>query len=377
MKTLFIVALEPIEMRYTSQLFDLIPKLFDENFGEVRHANIVGDMKSVGGTSTGAFLDFIGTNIWKSQQCVQIAKLFSQGSVKDGDVFFFTDAWNPVCLQVKYMADLSNIKIKMAGIWHAGCYDPSDFLGRDIGSDSWGTAAELAMFRAYDVNYFGTNYHFSLFDYEHGDKMSLDDHKRVKIVGYPFDFVFDCAKFYKHKPIADSKISIVFPHRLAIEKNYDLFERLAQDIPNVEWITTQKMGLSKEAYYNVLADSTFTLSCSQHENLGISMAEAFLCGSIPIVPDDLSYHEIWFPEYKYQRDDSRDYESLLKGVRNAIARYQTLPSSYHTRREQQTKRLRQFFGSTGMLRDLSLRFDIESYDSLMKRYHEEMEGVEA
>ena len=44
-------------------------------------------------TTPGAFLNFGGTNIYKSSQVEQISRLFCSGDIKPGDHFLFADAW--------------------------------------------------------------------------------------------------------------------------------------------------------------------------------------------------------------------------------------------------------------------------------------------
>ena len=113
--------------------------------------------------SPGAFLNFSGTNYWKSEQLKKISHMFANGEVKDGDYFLYTDAWNPTVLQLKYMAELLNVKIKIGGMWHAGSYDPVDFLGRLIGDAPWVRHAERSMFEIFDDNYFATEFHLDMF----------------------------------------------------------------------------------------------------------------------------------------------------------------------------------------------------------------------
>jgi len=130
--TIYVVSLESLPNRYTCEWLEGIPtalrKHAEDHKVDVDVVNIVGDDKEQL-TTPGAFINFAGTNKWKSEQSIKIATLISEGKVKDGDKFLFTDAWNPVILQVKYMLDLLKIKAELHGIWHAGQYDPQDFLG--------------------------------------------------------------------------------------------------------------------------------------------------------------------------------------------------------------------------------------------------------
>ena len=68
--------------------------------------------------------------------------MFCKGQVADGDYFLYTDAWNPTVIQLKYMAELLGVDITIGGLWHAGSYDPHDFLGRLIGDKPWVRHAE-------------------------------------------------------------------------------------------------------------------------------------------------------------------------------------------------------------------------------------------
>ena len=74
--------------------------------------------------------------------------------------FLYTDAWNPTVLQLKYMAELLKVKIKIGGMWHAGSYDPQDFLARLIGNADWVRNTEQAMFDVFAHNF---NYMHSTF----------------------------------------------------------------------------------------------------------------------------------------------------------------------------------------------------------------------
>ena len=133
MKTLYIVPIEPIDQRYTKQWYENIPRLIGSRIAlkgtdPWQVVTIDGKQPSMG-TTSGAFLDFGVTNIYKASQVERIASLFSHGEVKAGDKFLVTDAWNFTVTAIRYMSDLLDIPVEIHGIWHAGAYDPTDILG--------------------------------------------------------------------------------------------------------------------------------------------------------------------------------------------------------------------------------------------------------
>ena len=77
--TVFLVDLEAVETRYTAQWKSHVPKLLTEAGHIVR--TIAGPTDIPSATTPGAFLNFGGTNIYKSAQVEQMGRLFCNGSV--------------------------------------------------------------------------------------------------------------------------------------------------------------------------------------------------------------------------------------------------------------------------------------------------------
>ena len=97
--TLWLLDLESVESRYTSQWKTHLPKLLEQFNVQV----IEGADDIPPATTPGAFLNFGGTNIYKSTQIEKIARAFTDGDVKNGDHILFTDAWHPGIINIKYM----------------------------------------------------------------------------------------------------------------------------------------------------------------------------------------------------------------------------------------------------------------------------------
>ena len=101
MSNVFLVDLESVETRYTGQWKTHVPELLRKAGHNVQVISGPTDIPSA--TTPGAFLNFGGTNIYKSAQVEQMGRLFCSGAVSPGDHFLFTDAWHPGIINLKYM----------------------------------------------------------------------------------------------------------------------------------------------------------------------------------------------------------------------------------------------------------------------------------
>jgi len=176
---IYLIDLEPIEKRYTKQWSTWIPEMFYKLNTEIKiiSGNIYEFQK-------GQFLDFNNTNKYKADQILKIANLFNEGKVKSGDIFFFYDGYHFGITALKYMAQLNDIDIKIAAIWHAGSYDPYDFITQ-AGMDYWSKFQEEAWFMATDFIFVATNFHKELILRSRNVLPSS-----IYVTGLPFDFSF-------------------------------------------------------------------------------------------------------------------------------------------------------------------------------------------
>jgi|TARA_A100001011_G_scaffold63968_1_gene64496 hypothetical protein len=303
----FLVELEPVETRYTAQWKKYLPEQMQ--FADLEVHVIEGPSDAPTDTTPGAFLNFSGTNYWKSEQLKTISKLIADGKVSDGDYFLYTDAWNPTVIQLKYMAELLDIDIKIGGMWHAGSYDPADFLGRLIGDAPWVRHAERSMFEVFDDNFFATDFHLDMFCREFGyEKFELMNTGKAHIVGWPMEYLQH--ELAEHDNAFKENI-ILFPHRLAPEKQVDIFKDLAESMPEYDWIVCQEQTLTKEEYHELLGRAKIVFSANTQETLGISCYEGALVGANPMVPDRLSYSEMYQSEFLYPSDWTEDFDSYI------------------------------------------------------------------
>jgi len=301
---IYIVDIEAVDTRYTKQWKEHLPCQLQRATNQ--EVTVISGGNTPQATTPGAFLNFGGTNVYKSKQLEQIGEMFCAGTIKDGDYFLYTDAWNPTVIQLRYMAELLGVDIRVGGLWHAGSYDPQDFLGRLIGDKPWVRNAERSMYECFDDNFFATDFHIDLF--EKSFREIMVEHEPIR-VGWPMEYLRNSLNMYKNM---DKKDIILFPHRIAPEKQVEIFRDLRTHLPQYEFVVCQEQSLSKNEYHNLLGEAKLVFSANLQETLGISWYEGALVDAIPMVPDRLSYSEMALPEFKYPSQWTEDNTSYVK-----------------------------------------------------------------
>lgn len=331
-RTLHLVQLEPIETRYTKQWYTHLPKLFTEAGFRV----IAYDGEALDTSATpGAFLNWASTNYYKSSQAAQLAEMFHKGFVLPGDVFLFTDFWNPVVIQVKYMSVMLDIPVKIVGLAHAGSYDEWDWLGRKTKDDDhWVKTAEGAMTSCYDAVVFATDFHREIFRV-----IAEDYHGTTRQVraGFPMEYIKDIAT-----PGTPKENLILFTQRNAPEKQPELFDKLAEDLKDTGWtfLNVQGLGVDKAGYHALLNRAKMVVSFAKQETLGITPYEALVCGCDILVPDRLSYTEMYSPIFRYKESDDITYQ-----VRKCMIMFDDMRSTI----EAEAERVGEEYFSSGKL----------------------------
>jgi len=344
---IYIVDIEAVDTRYTKQWKEHLPRQLQRATNQ--QVTVISGGETPQATTPGAFLNFGGTNVYKSKQLEQIGEMFCEGKVKNGDYFLYTDAWNPTVIQLRYMAELLGVSIRIGGLWHAGSYDEHDFLGRLIGDKPWVRHAEYSMFECYDDNFFASEFHWDLFAETFALDMGIVDQNKMKRVGWPMEYLRNSLDSYKGM---DKKDIILFPHRIAPEKQVEIFRDLRTHLPQYEFVVCQEQSLSKNEYHNLLGEAKLVFSANLQETLGISWYEGALVDAIPMVPDRLSYTEMALPEFKYPSQWTEDYSAytkyrgeLMKKIVDYMDNYEDYLPSIH---KQVNKLSKEFFSGQAL-----------------------------
>ena len=362
--TIYLVDLEAVSTRYTGEWKTHLPAILKKRGYDVQVISGPEDIPSA--TTPGAFLNFGGTNIYKARQVETMGRLFCNGAVRPGDHFIFTDAWHPGIVNLKYMSELLGIPVTTHGLWHAGSYDPQDFLGRLVGDKPWVRHAEKSFYHAFDHNYFATDFHIHMF-YKNliqpnpDRKVSmyktvLDDTlftSKVVRTGWPMEYMEDILVPYKGMT---KRNLILFPHRIAPEKQVEIFRDLKEHLPQYEFVVCQDQQLTKNEYHNLLGEAKLVFSANLQETLGISWYEGAVVDAIPMVPDRLSYSEMAYDTFKYPSHWTESFEAYnahRPELCNKIIQFMENYDKFLPQLRKQTRDLTdQFFSANGLYNNL-------------------------
>lgn len=236
----------------------------------------------------GEFLNVLDTNRFKALQLAEVISLIQSGRVTDKTILFFHDLWFPGIESLFYIRDALGLKFKIAGMFHAGTWDTHDFLFKK-GMSSWARHVETSWVSQIDLPMVSTTFHLNLME----ERLGVS--KKLRVVPFPLWHLPSQVDFSKKKNI------IVFPHRLAEEKNFRVFDEIPKELfPNWKLVKTKDVCKSKQDYFDLLAISKIAVSCAQQETWGIAQIEATSYGCLPLVPDALSYAELYPDRYRYK-----------------------------------------------------------------------------
>jgi hypothetical protein len=171
--------------------------------------------------------------------------------------------------------------------------------------------------------------------------------------GWPMEYMDSTLTMYKNMPKRDL---ILFPHRIAPEKQIEIFRDLAQHLPQYEFVVCQDQQLTKNEYHNLLGEAKLVFSANLQETLGISWYEGAVVDAIPMVPDRLSYSEMAFDTFKYPSewtDSFEAYDSARPAVCNKIMQYMNHYDQFLPQLRKQTEALReQYFTANGLYNNI-------------------------
>lgn len=302
----FILPIEPIEERYSAQWWQWTREALVD-LGLAPQVKIVGEYEPQE-IRAGQFLDVYGTNLYKADQMQRLIALLATSGQQPATILVY-DGWFPGIEAIAYIRDAMRRDIRLIGIFHAGTYDPHDFLTQS-GMGRWADFLERSWMKIYDRVLVATDFHRNLLE-----NTRTFYPNRIKVVPFPV---------YENEELRalPKKRAVVFPHRLAFEKQPTDFNCLAAEFREMypgdpaRFFRAKDICKSKADYYHALATSRVSFSSALQETFGIAMQESVNLGCVPIVPDRLSYSELFPGTCKYRtiEEAARKVKAALDGA---------------------------------------------------------------
>jgi hypothetical protein len=213
--------------------------------------------------------------------------------LKNNDIIFWGDVWNPNIHSIFHFSESSKINIKNYGVLKSNPL----IKGEYIENSSWGKTFLESLLKNINCIFTATKYL----------KNTLPNTKNVKVTGYflPAVIKTDIKEY-----------SIIYPHRWDLQRNPLKFVELAKwwkinvdDNLQFKVITPCKQiydlikqkypilipvyNPKKSEYYNNISKAKYIWSNSLSETFGYAVAEAYLSGAIPILNDIPCYRELY------------------------------------------------------------------------------------
>jgi hypothetical protein len=121
-----------------------------------------------------------------------------------------------------------------------------------------------------------------------------------------------------------------------------MFYDIKESLPQYNFVVAQEKTRSKDDYHNLLGESKMMFSANLQETLGISGYEGLLLDVIPMVPDRLSYSEMYEDDFKYPSDwtmNMKNYQTHKDKILNRIVDYMDNYDRYRVKMQRQKQSL--------------------------------------
>lgn len=280
----------------------------------------------------GQFLDTSKTSAYKAEQLALFHTCAANGMIPDDAVILFHDVFYPGLESVRYVSELRGFNWKVAAFNFAGRADPQDFVQK-LGK--WSDFSETSWHLCCDVVLVGSEFHKAqVEDYlaKTTPNSSIQELPYILACGYPFDAVQIQAeaaeKTRKLLPLEVQSV-VAWPHRIASEKGYELFELLVDAMPDVNFLILSGRplsgevshrpnlqclsGLTKKQYLHNLTHCKWFLATGKQETFGYALHEAQALGCKPICPNVACYPEFVHLDCQYNLD--APFDEIVRRIR--------------------------------------------------------------
>ena len=329
MRKLFYMGLEPYKARYTLQLQDWNEAVFKRrgiDYVIVPGETLSNDQAIV----TGQVLDAHGRTYFGMSQLMNLVKMMKAGEVTNEDVIYFEDMFQPGIESLPYIMDQvpTTMRPRIAVRCLAQSIDPDDFV-HVWGMQDWMAAYEKMVDKFADI-VLASNEEMAMHMKVAGWEAPI-----YNISGLAFSRDEVRSRVDKLIPFKERKIRVCFSARWDQEKQPDFYmdlieewnrrhEAAVPDSPKVEFaifsgaklksnndsymkrtrdlqergLLTIYEDLSKNDYYNLLADSRVLFNCALQDWVSNTVSEADTLGCNVLYPAYRSFPETFSNDYE-------------------------------------------------------------------------------
>jgi len=305
---LWYLPLEPYQERYTWYM-SCKNGWAEDNFKsyEINFERIEGKM--LGKTiTTGVVLDAYGRSYYSMDQLNKLILRIRNGDVKDGDVIYTEDFWQPGIEALFYIRQLTGIKFKVGCFFHAQTVDSTDFT---YPMRSWMRPIEKGMVKAYDYIFVTSDILKELMQ-KHYESTC----RNVHVIGLPYNserLLYQLSLPQQMWKVAQEQKEpyVLFSSRFDKEKNPHFFMDLVESCPDIQFkIVRPRKSISndpevierlqylfkhcknlnqvdtsdKKQYYELLTHAKVQFNCAKQDWVSWTILEAITFGCNPLYP---------------------------------------------------------------------------------------------
>jgi glycosyltransferase involved in cell wall biosynthesis len=331
-KSLFYFGLEPLKERYTYQLSkQWMPETF-KKYESIKFIDVEGDYEKTEGIKVGYVLDAVGRGKYAMAQCSNFLEMLQKGEVSDGDIIFLQDFFTPGMDSIFYALDLYGIKIKLYSMLHAQSVDEYDFT---YGMKNWMRHYELGLDSRHTGIFVGSTIH--------KEQLKQAGFKApIHVISLPIHKELAKEVLPNYKSLKKQN-KVIFTSRLDKEKNPYFMLKVAKEFlennKDYTWVITTsgnkikssieglvddlynysieeprfiiKENLTKEQYYQELAESKVLFNSSLQDYVSWTIIEATLFGCDVCFPNFRSFPDFLTEQDMYKPFYVRDAVNLL------------------------------------------------------------------
>mgnify|MGYP003646273787 FL=1 len=319
MRKLFYMGLESYEARYTLQLEDWNERVFGKR--DIDYEIITGEeLDNSKAIVTGSVLDAHGRTYYSLSQTMSLIQKMKNGEITSDDVIFYEDMFTPGLECLPYIMDQSppEFRPKVYVRFLAQTTDPDDFLIREgmfdwmrkyeemldqfvtgicVASEEFVSHLRIAGIKS---PIYVTGLPYGKEEVRSRIDSNIPLKERTKRVGFAArwddekqpHFYMDLAEaYYKVDPEVEFAIFCGHPELKSNDQEYVDRAMALQDGNTANFKV--HLGLKKNDYYNLLADSSVLFNCALQDWVSNTVSEADTFGTLTLYPAYRSFPEVF------------------------------------------------------------------------------------